>query len=192
MRNVTSIMPLDVTRGGIPKAKVYSRVLNRETSHPVSHFIIITIVLFIMVKPSSDGNSHRKKKHKKIPPRAPPKDIPGFLQTVGSLYPKEYLTKAGNLPRTYKGTYCTQLFSRVRFGEQVSQQLRTRTVNVGFRAATTDEKRDTFQSKIDEAVYHLSRERVLASLFANFVFLERLQNGSALPEPDRAFFKSCL
>lgn len=145
-----------------------------------------------MVKPSSDGNSHTKKKHKKIPPRAPPKDIPGFLQTVGSLYPKEYLTKAGNLPRAYKGTYCSQLFSRVRFGEEVSQQLRTRTVNVGFRAATTDEKRDTFQSKIDEAVYHLSRERVLASLFANFVFLERLQNGSALPEPDRAFFNSCL
>lgn len=74
----------------------------------------------------------------------------------------------------------------------MSQQLRTRTVNVGLLAATIEEKRDTFQSKIDEAVDYLSRERVLASLFANFVFMERLRDGSALPEPDRAFFKSCL
>ncbi|CAN0413034.1 unnamed protein product, partial [Ectocarpus sp. 8 AP-2014] len=136
--------------------------------------------------------SRKKKKHKKIPPRAPPKNIPGFLQTVARLYPNQYLTASGNLPTKYKGSYCCHLFSRVRFGKEVSQQLRTRTVSVGFRAATTDEKRDTFQSKVNDAVDHLSRERVLASLFANFVFMERLQNGSALPDPDRAFFKSCL
>ena len=118
--------------------------------------------------------------------------IPGFLQTVGSLYPNQYLTASGKLPRKYKGTYCSQLFSRVRFGDKVSQQLRTRTVSVGFLAATTEEKRDAFQSKIDQAVDHLSRERVLASLFANFVFMERLRDGSTLPEPNRAFFKSCL
>jgi len=110
-----------------------------------------------MVRPSSDGNSHKRKKHKKIPARAPPTNIPGFLRTVGTLYPKEYLTASGNVPRKYKGSYCCQLFSRVRLGDQVSQQLRTRTVSVGFRAATTDDKRDTFQSKIDEAVDHLSR-----------------------------------
>ena len=185
-------MSSDVTCGGIPTAKVYSKVFECETSHPVSQFIIISIILFIMVRPSSDGNSRKKKKHKKIPPRAPSKNIPGFLQTVGSLYPNQYLTASGNLPRKYKGTYCCQLFSRVRFGKEVSQQLRTRTVSVGFRAATTDEKRDTLQSKVNDAVDHLSRERVLASLFANFVFMERLQNGSVLPEPDRAFFKSCL
>jgi hypothetical protein len=184
-------MSSDVTCGGILEAKVYTRVLERETSHPVSQFII-TIILSIMVRPSSDGNSHNKKKHKKIPPRAPPKDIPAFLQTVGGLYPEEYLTASGNLPRKYKGTFCCQLFSRVRFGNGVSQQLRTRTVSVGFRAATTDDKRDAFQFKVDQAVNHLSRERVLASLFANFVFLERLRDGTALPEPDRAFFRSCL
>ena len=145
-----------------------------------------------MKRPSSDGNSHKRKKHKKIPARAPPKNIPEFLRTVGSLYPKQYLTQSGNFPASWKGTYCCQLFSRVRFGNEVSQKLRERTVSVGFRAATTDEKRDTFQSKIDEAVFHLSRERVLASLFANFVFMERLRDESLLPEPDRAFFKSCL
>ncbi|CAN0420308.1 unnamed protein product [Pylaiella littoralis] len=145
-----------------------------------------------MVKPSSDGSPRKKKKRREIQPRAFPEIIPGFLKTVGSLYPKEYLTASGNLPHKYKGTYCSQLFSRVRFEDKASQQLRTRTVSVGFLAATTQEKRDAFQSKIDEAVDHLSRERVLASLFANFVFMERLRDGSALPEPDRAFFKSCL
>ena len=169
-------MSSDVTCGGIPTAKVYSKVFECETSHPVSQFIIISIILFIMVRPSSDGNSRKKKKHKKIPPRAPSKNIPGFLQTVGSLYPNQYLTASGNLPKSFKGTYCCQLFSRVRFGEKVSQKERMRTVNVGFRAATTDEKRDTFQSNVNDAVDHLSRERVLASLFANFVFMERLQN----------------
>ncbi|CAM9688533.1 unnamed protein product [Pylaiella littoralis] len=142
-----------------------------------------------MVVPSSSTNSRVKKKKKKATP--PPK-VPDFLQTVGSLYPVECRTKDRKLPRKYKGTYCCQLFARVKLGQHVSKKLRTRTVSVGFRAATSGEKREAFQEKVDEAVHHLSRERVLASLFANFVFLERLREGSALPEPDRSFFKSCL
>jgi len=142
-----------------------------------------------MVLPSASSNPRVKKKRKK---EKPPPMVPDFLQTVESLYPAECRTKDGKLPRKYKGTYCCQLFSRVRFGQLVSQKLRTRTVSVGFLAATTDEHREPFQQKVDEAVRHLSQERVLASLFANFVFLERLKEGSALPEPDRRFFNSCL
>ena len=142
-----------------------------------------------MLRPSS---GEKKKKKKVTPKDAAPKEVPDFLQTVGSLYPEKYLTKDGNIPRKYKGTYCCQLFSRVKFGRNMSQKLRMRTVSVGFRAATTDGKREAFQEKVDTAVDHLSRERVLASLFANFIFMERLQNGSAVPEPDRSFFKSCL
>lgn len=80
----------------------------------------------------------------------------------------------------------------MRFGSEVSQNLRTKTVSVGFQATTTDDNRETFQSKVNEAVDHLSRERVLASLFSNFVYMERLRDGSALPEPDAKFFRSCL
>ncbi|AAR26975.1 FirrV-1-M1 [Feldmannia irregularis virus a] len=117
---------------------------------------------------------------------------PPFLETVGKLYPQQCLTASGNLPRKYKGSYCAQLFSRVRFGNAVSQKLRRRTVSVGFLAATMDSTRETFQSKVNEAVDHLSRERVLASLFSNFVYMERLRDGSTLPEPDVKFFGSCL
>ncbi|CAM9180752.1 unnamed protein product [Ectocarpus sp. 12 AP-2014] len=144
-----------------------------------------------MVLPSSK-NPREKKKRKKAALAEPSKTTPDFLQTVGGLYPAKYLTKDGKLPRKYKGTYCSQLFSRVRFGEDVTQKLRTRTVTTGFRAATTEENRDAFQKKVDDAVDHLSRERVLGSLFANFVFMEHLQNGTALPEPDTKKFKSCL
>lgn len=145
----------------------------------------------IMVLPSSK-TSREKKKRKKSTFITSSKTTPDFLQTVGRLYPSKYLTKDGKLPRKYKGTYCCQLFSRVRFGEDVSQKLRTRTVTAGFRATTREDNRDAFQEKVDDAVYQLSRERVLASLFANFVFMERLQNGTALPEPNTRFFKSCL
>lgn len=146
-----------------------------------------------MVRPSSGTSSSEKKKKKRVTPKdVAPKEVPDFPQTVGSLYPEKYLTKDGNIPRKYKGTYCCQLFSRVKFGRNMSQKLRTRTVSVGFRAAPTDGEREALHEKSDTAVDHLSRERVLASLFANFIFMERLQNGSAVPEPDRSFFKSCL
>lgn len=138
-----------------------------------------------MVLPSSRVKKKRKK-------ATSPPEVPDFLQTIERLYPTACRTKDGKLPRKYKGTYCCQLFSRVRLGQHVSQRLRTRTVSVGFRTATTDAKREVFQEKVDQAVHHLSHERVLASLFANFVFLERLREGSALPEPNRSFFKSCL
>ncbi|CAN0342496.1 unnamed protein product [Pylaiella littoralis] len=143
---------------------------------------------------SADANPREKKKRKKVAAErvVPPKKIPGFLRTVQHLYPALCLTKAGGLPRAFKGTYCCQLFSRVRLGDQISQHIRTRTVTTGFQSVTTDGNRDAFQKKVDDAVDHLSRERVLASLFANFVFMERLQNGSALPEPDEKFFNSCL
>lgn len=137
------------------------------------------MTLIIMVNP-------QKKKRKKETPTPP------FLKTVGNLYPKKYLTAAGTPPRKYKGSYCAQLFSRVRFGINVSQKLRTRTVSVGFGAATTDAKRGAFLSKVNEAVDHLSRERVLASLFSNFVYMELLRDGAALPEPNAKFFRSCL
>ena len=138
-----------------------------------------------MVLPSSRAKKRKKK-------ATSPSKVPDFLQTIESLYPTECRTKDGKLPRKYKGTYCCQLFSRVKLGQHVSQKLRTRTVSVGFRAATTDAKREVFQEKVDQAVHHLSQERVLASLFANFLFLERLREGSVLPEPNRSFFKSCL
>ena len=144
-----------------------------------------------MVLPSSK-TCHKKEKRKHATPITSFRTTPDFLQKVGGLYPEEYLTKDGKLPRKYKGTYCSQLFSRVRFGEAMSQKLRTRTVTTGFRAATTEKNRDAFQKKVDDAVDQLSRERVLASLFANFVFMERLENGTALPEPDTRFFKSCM
>lgn len=146
----------------------------------------------IMVQPSQDGNPRKKKKRKTATREASPKTVPDFLQTVGRLYPTKYLTASGKLPRAFKGTFCCRLFSKVRFGEQVSQLLRTRTVNVGFQSATTYENRDTFQKKVDEAVDHFSRERVLASLFANFLFMERLRDGSIIPEPDEKFYNSCL
>lgn len=144
-----------------------------------------------MVLPSSK-NPREKKKRKKTTLTESSKTTPDFLRTVGGLYPAKYLTKDGKLPRKYKGTYCSQLFSRVRFGEDVSQKLRTRTVTTGFWAAMTEDNRDAFQKKVDDAVDQLSRERVLASLFANFVFMDRLRNGTAPPEPDTRFFKSCL
>ena len=146
----------------------------------------------IMVQPSSDGNSRKKKKRKTATHEASFKTVPDFLQTVGRLYPTKYLSASGKIPRAFKGTFCCRLFSKVRFGEQVSQLLRTRTVNVGFQSATTYENRDTFQKKIDEAVDHFSRERVLASLFANFLFMECLRDGSTIPEPDEKFYNSCL
>lgn len=65
-------------------------------------------------------------------------------------------------------------------------------MTAGFQATTTEDNRDAFQEKVNDAVDQLSRERVLASLFANFVLMERLQNGTALPEPDTRFFKSCM
>ena len=172
--NVAPIISPGVICGGILEVKVYLTFRNLYLA-----FLLIIHHQQLSAWSSSDGNSHKRKKHKKIPARAPPTKIPEFLRTVGSLYPKQYLTQSGNFPASWKGTYCCQLFSRVRFGNQVSQKLRTRTVSVGFRAATTDEKRDIFQSKINEAVNHLSRERALASLFANFVFMERLRAGSA-------------
>lgn len=65
-------------------------------------------------------------------------------------------------------------------------------MSVGSRKATTHQNRDTFKANVDVAVDHLSRERVLASLFSNFVFMEHLQNGSSLPEPTKTFFRSRL
>ncbi|CAM9207965.1 unnamed protein product [Pylaiella littoralis] len=129
----------------------------------------------------------KKKKEKEI------KAVPPFLETLQRIYPEECLTKSGTLPRKFKGDYCCQLFSKVRLGMKESQLLRTRTVTTGFASVVRKDKRGDFQDYVDAVVDHLSRVRVLASLFANFVFLSRLNDPDpALQEPDEIFYRACL
>ena len=53
-------------------------------------------------------------------------------------------------------------------------------------------KLEMFQDMIDKSVDHLSRLRVLASLFANFIILNRIKENIEIPEPDKDFYTKCL
>lgn len=120
------------------------------------------------------------------------KTLSSFLQTVQRIYPNEICTKEGKIPRKSKGDFCCQLFSKVRLGIDKSQELRTRTVTSGFTKISIPRNRPMFQGFIDEAVDHLSKLRILASLFANFLFLSRIENGLELPEANESFYTACL
>ena len=115
-----------------------------------------------------------------------------FLQDLERLYPNEFKTKSETIPRKYKGEYCCQLFSRIRLGIDKSQTLRTRTVTSGFTSIVKPQKLEMFQDMIDKSVDHLSRLRVLASLFANFIILNRIKENIEIPEPDKDFYTKCL
>ncbi|CAM9531290.1 unnamed protein product, partial [Pylaiella littoralis] len=117
---------------------------------------------------------------------------PEFLQTLQRLYPNEFCTKEGKDPRKYKGDYCCQLFSKIRLGMDKSQKLRTRTVTSGFTSTVVPTKKALFQGIVDEVVDHLSRVRILASLFANFLILYRIEHGIEIPEVNEKFYTSCL
>lgn len=136
-----------------------------------------------MEEDTNDNDSGKQKTKKEIHP---------FLETLGRMYPTEYLTKPGKVPRCFKGDYCCQLFSKVRLGMAKSQLVRTRTVTTGFKSVATRKNMDTFLETIDLAVDHLSRVSIMASLFANFAFMKACENDTGLPEPDESFYLGCL
>ena len=110
--------------------------------------------------------------------------------------PDSYLSKDGKFPRQHKGGYMCQVFSRQKLpGEK--QTTRTRTVTCGFDKVVRDDKRDTFGGQINKAVEHLSQERYIASLLANYLFIKALDSCTPgdfdnIPEPNESFFGKCM
>lgn len=104
------------------------------------------LLMEIRKKRISGKRQHPRKHH---PRTSRIFDKPSEGSTLRNTSPKKrnYLANTSVL--------CCQLFSILRFGEDVSQKLWTRTVSVGFRSVTTDENRGIFQKKVDEAVDHL-------------------------------------
>ena len=137
-------------------------------------------------------NKRRKIKHSTDEFKTNDKNIHPFLQILEGKYPEKFKTKSGNIPIKFKGEYCCQLFSKVRIGKDNSQTLRTRTITSGFTSIVKPKKLEMFQDMIDKSVDHLSRLRVLSSLFANFIILNRIKENIEIPEPNEKFYNKCL
>jgi hypothetical protein len=111
--------------------------------------------------------------------------------------------KSGGLPSPIKGLVELTLrtWTKLRYGKNVSEDIRDRTVTVGIQKVlrticyvpgTQELTAESIQSKFIELSDYVSRVRVLASLLANFICLEKLDNGLDLPETDAKFFSACL
>lgn len=111
--------------------------------------------------------------------------------------------KKGGLPSPIKGLVELTLrtWTALRYGKDVSQETRDRTVTVGVQKVlrticyvpgTHVLTAESIQNKFIELSDYVSRVRVLASLLANFICLVSLDNNTDLPKADAQFFSACL
>ena len=110
--------------------------------------------------------------------------------------PGSYLSKGGIFPRQHKGEYMCNVYSRHKYPDE-KQIIRTSTVTCGFDKVVNDEVHSKFQDQVNTAVEHLSQERYIASLLANYLFIKALDSCGPgeyenLPEPNESFYGKCM
>lgn len=108
----------------------------------------------------------------------------------------------GTLPSHIKGLceLTLRTWSALQYGKQAAPIIRDRTVTVGLGKVlnkTIISKNnkltpESMRERFVEISHHVSRVRVIASLFANFLNLQALETNRSLPEADQKFFSGCL
>ena len=91
-------------------------------------------------------------------------------------------------------------WTRLRYGDKVSQECRNRTITVGldkvlvdtFAIPSPDLDKMSMTERFQDLSDYVAKVKVLASLFANFNNLEAFQAGEPLPEANAKYYSTCL
>jgi hypothetical protein len=125
-----------------------------------------------------------------------------FRNRLARLFPAAVLKKDGGLPSPIKGLVQLALrtWANLKYGQNEALRVRDRIVTVGVQnvlnrdvtstggALTGDELAATFMDLSSYA----SKVRVMASLLANFIFMEHVDRDEPVPEADAKFYSKCL
>lgn len=118
------------------------------------------------------------------------------------LFGEKVQKKDGELPSAIKllVELTLRTWTALRYGKDTSQEIRDRTITVGVQKVIrtncylpgAELTAEVIQDKFIELSSYASKVRVLASLLANFICLEHLDQGTDLPDADLKFFSACL
>jgi hypothetical protein len=123
-----------------------------------------------------------------------------FRNRLCRLFPTAVLKKDGGLPSPIKGLVHLALrtWANLRYGQNEALGVRDRTVTVVVQKLLNQDvistggalTGDEMAAKFMDLSSYASKVRVMASLLANFIFMEHV--GSSLPEADAKFYSKCL
>lgn len=74
----------------------------------------------------------------------------------------------------------------------ISQDIVIRTVTLSLVKGLSRDAPADFRSKISEAAVYVGKLRYICWLFANYLYFDAIESGTAPPEPTESFFKACF
>lgn len=103
--------------------------------------------------------------------------------------------KDGSLPSSITKVVSLLLrtFAKLKYGDSVNTNERTRVVTVGLRTVLhNDSLSEEVAEKLTFVSNYISEIRVTAALFANYLILKLHETRCSLPERDKVFYSTCL